>query len=232
MFHNFKITNFRKLYFEKKKFYLIDGITGSGKTIFSNILKKKNHKFKIISKDLFLKPRNIRILITKKNKNKKNINQNLLQYDFKKYLKIINKIKKKNEENITLKNLYNRKSGKNDLTINFKFKKDIIYIIEGIYVVKDFNFLPEKHTTKIFIEHDIYSSLVEKLRRIRDKKISIPLVINEYINIHLYSYLNHIKKNKFDFIINEKGTISQFNQTKINLFIKKINLFIKRHRLD
>ena len=232
MFHNFKNSNLDKLISKNSKFYLIDGITGSGKTSLSIILKKKNskkNKLKIISKDLFLKSRKIRIAVAKKNDRKKNINQNDLQYDLKKYNKILNQFKKKNKSKIFFNKLYNRKTGKNDLTFKFQYKSDITYLIEGIFVAKDFNFLPEKETTKIFIQSDIYSSLVEKLRRIRDKKVSISLVINEYIKIHLYSYLNYFKKINFDFIINKKGKIDKFNNLHFLKIKNEIINFLIKH---
>ena len=127
MFNNFKNIELKKLKTGKNSFFLIDGITGCGKTYFTKYFKKKiskQHKAIIISKDLFLKSRERRILITKKNKSKKNINQNILHYDFKKYHKIISLIKNQDErKKVQLYNLYNRKNGKNDLRKNFTFKK-------------------------------------------------------------------------------------------------------------
>ena len=75
--------------FEKRKINLItiDGITCSGKSLFANLLKKnlkKNFsKIFILSKDLFLYPREKRIKITKKLK-KLNTKQNELHYNLKK----------------------------------------------------------------------------------------------------------------------------------------------------
>ena len=72
--NNFNDINFNSINLNNISFFLIDGITGSGKTTFTNIFKtqfKKNCKVRIISKDLFLKTRQERIEITKKNKNKK-----------------------------------------------------------------------------------------------------------------------------------------------------------------
>ena len=60
-----------------------------------------------------------------------------------------------------------------------------IYLIEGIYVIKILIFclrIKQKFFWKL-----IYSALAEKLRRIRDKKISLSLVVKEFVNIHLYS---------------------------------------------
>ena len=51
------------------KFFLIDGITGSGKTTFAKSLKDTyidNKKIIVINKDIFLKSRTERIQITKK----------------------------------------------------------------------------------------------------------------------------------------------------------------------
>ena len=56
---------FQRLVNKKVNFITIDGIACSGKTLFSNILKKKLNNTLIISKDIFLLPRNKRIKITK-----------------------------------------------------------------------------------------------------------------------------------------------------------------------
>lgn len=230
--NNFNDINFNSINLNNISFFLIDGITGSGKTTFTNIFKtqfKKNCKVRIISKDLFLKTRQERIEITKKNKNKKNINQNTLQYDFKKYSKLIKKFKYEDNKVIILDKLYNRKNGKNNLKMKFKFDKNVIYLIEGIYVIKDFDFLPKNKTKIIFLETDIYLALAEKLRRIRDKKISLSLVVKEFVNIHLYSYANYIEKTKFDYFINRKGKISKFKKNMLKIVKLKINQFLKKH---
>ena len=63
----------------------IDGITCSGKSIFSKLLKEKlNKKFEnilILPKDLFLFSRKKRIKVIKKINNKINRKQNHLHYD-------------------------------------------------------------------------------------------------------------------------------------------------------
>lgn len=230
--NNFNEIRFNSINLNNISFFLIDGITGSGKTTFTKIFKtkfKKNCKVKIISKDLFLKTRQERIAVTKKNKNKININQNTLQYDFKKYTELIKKFKDSDNRVITLDKLYNRKNGKNNLKKKFKYDKSMIYLIEGIYVIKDFEFLPKNKTKIIFLETDIYSALAEKLRRIRDKKISLSLVVKEFVNIHLYSYLNYIDKIKFDYFINKKGKISKFKKNMLKIVKLEINQFLEKH---
>jgi uridine kinase len=212
------------------KFFLIDGITGSGKTTFAKSLKDTyidNKKAIIINKDIFLKPRAKRIQITKKNLKNKNQNQNKLHYDFKKYKEFIELIRYQNKRKIVFQNLYNRKNGKNDLNFSFKFDKKKIYIIEGIYVARDFDFLTNKISIILFT--NIYNSLIIKIKRIRDKKISIYDVINEYMKIHLYSFLKYLKKKKFNYILNKDKRIQKYNKSQAKKLIKEINLFIKKH---
>ena len=96
----------------------IDGITCSGKSIFSKLLKKKIGKiFKnvlVLPKDLFLFSRERRIKIIKKINKNTNHKENYLQYDLNKLNKLINVlIGKSKYKSITLNNLYDRKTGKN-----------------------------------------------------------------------------------------------------------------------
>ena len=108
------------------KFITIDGITCSGKSVLSKIifkkLKKKYKDIFILSKDLFLFSRQRRVNITKNIYNF-NSNQNKLHYNLKKLKILLNfLVEPKNDKTLKLKNLYNRKNGKNDLTLVFKFK--------------------------------------------------------------------------------------------------------------
>ena len=179
--------------FNKKSinFITIDGITCSGKSKLSKLLvkslKNRTNNIQILSKDLFLKTRQQRVKITKKIK--KNLtNQNELHYDLKKLRTLIkffiNPGKKKE---LKFFNLYNRKNGKNDLSINFKFNPKSLIIFEGIYVNDDIkNIIRPK--IKILVVETIYNSLSRKIERIRDKKISIQNVIKEFTKIHLFSY--------------------------------------------
>ena len=102
----------------------IDGITCSGKSIFSKLLKKKlNKKFDnilILPKDLFLFSRQHRIKIIKKINNKINNKQNHLHYDLRKLNKAIKVlVGKSKNKSITLSYLYDRKTGKNNKKIKF-----------------------------------------------------------------------------------------------------------------
>ena len=104
--------------FEKKNINLItvDGITCSGKSLFADLLKKNLKKefsdIFILSKDLFLFPRNKRIKITNKIKYVK-LNQNNLHYDHKKLRILLNFLMGRlKTKNLILKNLYNRKTEK------------------------------------------------------------------------------------------------------------------------
>ena len=236
----FKITMSLKIIIEsikKKNINLIavDGISCSGKSVFSALIKKKiKDKFPntlILSKDLFLFSRKKRIKITKtlKNKTKK---QNILHYDLKKLSMILNFLLRKSiKKKITLKNLYNRKTGKNDLSVSFRFSNHRLIIFEGILVSDDLkkeNIKPDK---KILIYSDLHNAMLQKIKRIRDKKISIQDVITEFINIHITSFKAHLYKHNFDicflhqndqkFLKLQKGRLKQIKN--ITLFYKKYN---------
>ena len=220
----------------KKKeinFITVDGITCSGKSLFANLLKKSlKNKFSnilILSKDLFLYPREKRIKITR-NLRKIKKNQNELHYDLKKLKLLLEFLNRNNKaKTIVLKNLYNRKTGKNNLKIKFRFLKKRLIIFEGIYVSEDIK-RTIKPILKILIIEKVYESLARKIERIRDKKISVQLVVTEFIKIHLESFKKYLSKNNFDisfedinrnFVIKKQGKIKQFQ------YIKK---FLLKHR--
>ena len=213
----------KKLRNKEINFITIDGIACSGKTLFSNILKKKIKNSLLISKDIFLLPRIIRIKITKSLKKKSLYNQNIVHYDLIKLKLLISFLLKGNKRNkLVLKKLYNRKSGINNLTQVFHFKKKRLIIFEGIYSNEDIKKII-KPSIKILITENVYTSLFRKVERIRDKKISIQNVVIEFIKIHLTSYLKYLKKNHFDlaysylskkFIISKNGKSNQINDIK------------------
>ena len=236
----FKITMSLKIIIEsikKKNINLIavDGISCSGKSVFSALIKKKiKDKFPntlILSKDLFLFSRKKRIKITKTLKNK-TTKQNILHYDLKKLSMILNFLLRKSiKKKITLKNLYNRKTGKNDLSVSFRFSNHRLIIFEGILVSDDLkkeNIKPDKN---ILIYSDLHSAMLQKIKRIRDKKISIQDVITEFINIHIASFKAHLYKQNFDicflhqndqkFLKLPNGRLKQIKNIKI--FYKKYN---------
>jgi len=216
---------------EKISFITIDGITCSGKSLFANLLnknlKKRSINTLILSKDLFLFTRKKRIKLTK-NLNKKFLNQNILHYDLPKLKLLLNFLNGKNKEKtLILKNLYNRKTGKNDLKLKFKFSKKRLIIFEGIYVNDDIKYIT-KPILKILIIEKVYESLSRKIERIRDKKISIQNVVTEFTKIHLESFKKYLIKNDFDnifadinrnFVIIKKGKIKQLFY--INQFLFK-----------
>ena len=104
----------------------------------------------------------------------------------------------------------------------FNFKKSNIIIFEGLYSLKNFE-KNLKDTCKILIQENIYISLIRKIKRIRDKKISIQNVISEFTNLHLSSYYNYLKKFKFDIHIelsNKKFVKSNLDKKKQIIFIK------------
>ena len=180
----------------------VDGITCSGKSIFSKLLKKKlSKKFDniyIIPKDLFLFSRKRRIKIIKKINNKITHKQNKLHYDLKKLRQLIKiLINHPQKKTLTLSGLYDRKSGKNSKKIKFNFKKNSLIIYEGLYLLDDLKGLI-KPNLKILITEKIYDSLARKIERIRDKKISIQHVVFEFTNLHLRSFKNYLIKNSFN----------------------------------
>ena len=170
---------------------------------FQSFLKKKIGKiFKnvlVLPKDLFLFSREHRIEVIKKiNKNTKP-KENYLQYDLNKLNKLIDVlIGKSKNKSITLSNLYDRKTGKNHKKVNFKFKKNTLIIFEGLYVLDDLKG-KIKPNFKILITENIYESLARKIERIRDKKISIQLVVTEYTELHLRSFKNYLDRNTFNY---------------------------------
>ena len=222
--------------FEKRKINLItiDGITCSGKSLFANLLKedlKKNFTdIFILSKDLFLYPREKRITITKKLK-ALNTNQNKIHYDLKKLKELLNFLFGNSKKKfLVLKNLYNRKNGKNDLNVKLNFLEKRLVIFEGIYVNEDIKFI-KKPTLKILLIEKVYESLSRKIQRIRDKKISIQAVVTEFVRIHLQSFKKYISKNKFDITFIDKKRIFKEVKNGKNAQLKDIKKFLSKHLL-
>jgi len=234
--HSIKFTKKNILIKYKKNtinFITVDGITCSGKSIFSKLLKEKlNKKFDnilILPKDLFLFSRKKRIKVIKKISNKINRKQNYLHYDLKKLSKLIDVLIGKSKNNsITLNYLYDRKTGKNNKTMKFNYKKNILIIFEGLYVLDDLK-NKVKPNIKILIIEKIYDSLTRKIERIRDKKISIQHVVTEYTDLHLESFRNYLAKNNFNHVYADFRrkfvSIQNGKQQQINL----INNFKKKH---
>jgi uridine kinase len=220
----------KKLRKKEINFITIDGITCSGKTFFSNILKKKIKNSLLISKDIFLLPRVKRISITKLLKNKTLYNQNIIHYDLTKLKLLISFLLKGNKKNkLVLQELYNIKSGINNLTKLFNFKKKRLIIFEGIYINEDIKKII-RPSIKILITENVYTSLFRKIERIRDKKISIQNVVIEFIKIHLSSYLKYLKKSHFNLVYNylsKKFIISKNGKKKQ---INNIINFLKKHQ--
>jgi len=183
----------------------------------------------ILSKDLFLYPRIKRIKITKKINNLNNKNQNSLHYDLIKLKILLNfLIGRSNKKTIILKNLYNRKSGKNNLKLKMKFSKSRLVIFEGIYVNQDVEFI-KKPILRILLIEKVYESLSRKIQRIRDKKISIQLVVTEFVKIHLQSFKKYLLNNNFDVFfedVNGNFITSKNGKTKQ---LKNVSNFLKKH---
>lgn len=226
----------KKISNQNVKFITIDGITCGGKTTFAKILQKKLIKYFpgtfIISKDLFLYSRTQRIKITKKFTNNKTYNQNILHYDVKKIKLLLNfLVYKSKKKKLTLNNLYNRKTGKNNFKYTFRRSINKLIILEGIYINKDIK-LNNKSILRILLIKDVYKSLFSKIKRIRDKKISIQLLISEFINIHLNSYKKYLSKQNFDLYYKHKN--NNFHKIKDGRSkqLKDILLFFNKHIIN
>jgi|TARA_B110000037_G_scaffold222821_1_gene299775 uridine kinase len=228
--------NYKKLLNNNINFITIDGITCSGKTSFAKVLKKELDRYfpniLILSKDLFLYPRKKRINITKKLKNIKSKNQNFLHYDDKKLKTLLNFIvNKSTKKELILKNLYNRKSGKNDYEFKYKYSMKKLIILEGIYVNEDIKHL-NKSILRILLINDVYNSLSKKIKRIRDKKISIQLLIAEFINIHLNSYRNYLLNKNYDLFFKYKDNKFSKNKNGKKAQLKDISIFLDKHAVN
>jgi uridine kinase len=224
---------FQKLPKNNISFITIDGISCSGKTTYAKLLKKKLTKYFpdifILSKDLFLYPRKKRIELTKNIKDIKDINQNFLHYDHKKLKTLLNFIiGKSKKKKLILKKLYNRKNGKNDYLFKLNYSKNKLIIFEGIYVNDDIKFI-NKSILRILLIENVYNSLSRKIKRIRDKKISIQLLVSEYLDIHLNSYKNYLSKSTYDLFLqctNKKFIKIKNGKTKQ---LKNILSFFNKH---
>lgn len=217
---------------KKQIIICIDGITCSGKTSFSNFLKKelKNNK-KItcsISKDLFLISRFKRIQIIKKLK-KVIFNQNKYHYNHNKINRLISEFKKIKKRKIKFCNLYDRKTGLNLKKKTFQFKKIDYIIYEGIYSVKDLNRHKLKPDLTILMINDVYDSLITKIKRIRDSKISVGLVVKEFLKIHLTSFFKYISKTNYDYIISFSEGKMLVNKNFKSLHMIQIKRFLQKH---
>ena len=223
---------FKNLKGKNINFITIDGITCSGKSLFANLLKnnlKRSFKYVLIlSKDLFLFPRSKRIKITKKIKNSK-FNQNNLHYDLSKLKILLNFLAGKSKrKTLFLKNLYNRKSGKNNLSLKINFLKNRLIIFEGIYVNEDIKFI-KKPVLKILLIEKVYESLSRKIQRIRDKQISIQSVVTEFVKIHLQSFKRYLLINNFDISFVDQNRKFQKIKDGRQKQLKDIRLFLKKH---
>ena len=113
--------------------------------------------------------------------------------------KLFSFLSKKTNLNKTfiLKNLYDRKTGRNIKTEKFIAKNNTLFIYEGLFVNDDIKNI-KMSPIKILLIERIYESLSRKIERIRDKKISIGHVVYEFSNIHLNSFARYLSRNKFN----------------------------------
>ena len=73
-----------------------------------------------------------------------------MHYDLLKLKMLLNfLIGKTNKKVLILKNLYNRKTGKNNLNLRLKYSKHRLVIFEGLYVNNDVKFI-KKPILKLF----------------------------------------------------------------------------------
>ena len=222
----------REIKKNKLNFITVDGITCSGKTLFSNILNNKlKKKFKntlVISKDIFLLPREKRIFVTKNLKNKTIYNQNKIHYDLLKLKKLFSFLIFENKKKLVLNNLYNRKTGKNNMNKIFYQMPEGLVIFEGIFVNQDIKkFI--KPAVKVLITENIYTSLFRKIERIRDKKISIQNVVTEFTKIHLESYKRYLHSNSFDYVCRDLKKNFVFFKNGKKRQLNDIKIFLSKH---
>ena len=108
------------------------------------------------------------------------------------------------------------------ILIIFDFRKTNVIIFEGLYSLENIKYF-ENEIYSILIYENIYNCLIRKIKRIRDKKISIQNVITEFTNLHLNSFLNYLKKFHFDLnlkISNNKFVFNKLSKRKQILLIK------------
>ena len=221
---------------KKDKIITVDGITCSGNSLFANILKKQLSKYfknvKIISKDLFLLPRERRIIITKNRIKTKTkfFDQNQVHYDLVKVKKLFSFLSKKTNLNKTfiLKNLYDRKSGKNNLKLKINYIRNRLIIFEGIYVNQDIKLI-KKPILRVLLIEKVYNSLSRKIQRIRDRQISIQSVVTEFVKIHLQSFKKYLLKNNFDISFIDQNRKFQKIKDGRHKQLKDIISFLKKH---
>ena len=127
-----------------------------------------------------------------------------------------------------MNNLYSRKTGKNDTKIKLNFNDRRLVIFEGIYVNDDIKFL-RKPSYKILIIESVYESLSKKIQRIRDRKISVQLVVTEFVRIHLQSFKKYINKNSFDISFVDKNKNFQEIKNGNIIQLHDIKIFLKKH---
>ena len=110
----------------------------------------------------------------------------------------------------------------------FNFKKSNIIIFEGLYSLQSFKDIFKK-SYKILIHESVYTSLIRKIKRIRDKKISIQDVIFEFTKLHLPSYLKYLQQFEFNTCL--EVIHNNFNKTSFNKKkqISLIKIFQKKH---
>ena len=152
-----------------------------------------------------------------------------MHYDLPKLKKLLNFLAGKSKrKSLTLKNLYNRKSGKNNLSMKIDYIKERLVIFEGIYVNQDIRFIKKPILKNLLIEK-VYESLSRKIQRIRDKKISIQSVVTEFVKIHLQSFKNYLSNNNFDIsFIDQNRKFEKIQSGKIKQ-LNDIKLFLKKH---
>lgn len=145
----------------------VDGGQGSGKSTFIIKLTQniKNYNVQTIEIDDFLIERNKRENLPESFFN--DINNLYFFFDFDRMKKTIQQLSSSKNKIITLKNLYNIKTGKKDRKKEIKLKEKNLIIIGGPYLL---NF---KLDLKIFLKVDINNRLNNTLKRTLTKSRSV-----------------------------------------------------------
>ena len=135
---------------------------------------------------------------------------------------------KSKNKTLILKNLYNRKSGKNNLKLKINYIKNRLIIFEGIYVNQDIKLI-KKPILRVLLIEKVYNSLSRKIQRIRDRQISIQSVVTEFVKIHLQSFKKYLLNNNFDISFIDQNRKFQKIKDGRHKQLKDIISFLKKH---
>ena len=135
---------------------------------------------------------------------------------------------KSESKTLILKNLYDRKSGKNNLKLKINYIRNRLIIFEGIYVNQDIKLI-KKPILRVLLIEKVYNSLSRKIQRIRDRQISIQSVVTEFVKIHLQSFKKYLLNNNFDISFIDQNRKFQKIKDGRHKQLKDIISFLKKH---